>query len=99
MFFILSKLYLSGMFLIKRGCLPDHLSRGYNRGKERVLCTVKIGTFSPGNRPCHLTAPLDLSHALGGGKEKAGSGPSLPPFAAAASIKNGPQERALGVVV
>src|SRR3954468_1636522 len=99
MFFIISELYLSGMFLMKRDVCRTICLAGTTRGKERILYIVKIDTSSPGNRPCRLPAPLNLSNALGGGREKAGSGPSFPPFAVAGTIKNGPQERALGVVV
>src|SRR3954468_22936194 len=97
MFFIISELYLSGMFLMKRDVCRTICLAGTTRGKERILCIVKIDTSSPGNRPCRLPAPLDLSHAFGGGREKAGSGPSFRPFATAATTKTGSQERALGL--
>src|SRR3954462_14106307 len=97
MFFIISELYLSGMFLMKRDVCRTICLAGTTRGKERILYIVKIDTSLSGNRPCRSPAPLDLSHALGGGREKAGSGPSFSPFAAAATIETGPRNALWGL--
>src|SRR4051812_46140049 len=71
MFFILSELYLSGMFLMKRECLPDHMSRGYNpRQRSETFCIVRIDFSLPGNRPCRPPAPLNLSHAQRQGRRR-----------------------------
>src|SRR4051812_45391530 len=96
MFFILSELYLSGMFLMKRDVCRAICPVGKTRAKERILYIVKIGTSLPGNRPCRLPAPLDLSHAFGGGRDEAGSGPLFRPFAAATTTKTGPRNALWG---
>src|SRR3954462_9674858 len=97
MFFIISELYLSGMFLMKRDVCRTICLAGTTRGKERILCIVKIDTSSPGNRPCRLPAPLDLSHAFGGGREKAGSGPFFLPLLPRLLSKTGPRNALWGL--
>src|SRR3954469_24997461 len=96
MFFILSELYLSGMFLMKRECLPDHLSRGYVPRQGADPLHRQDRHFPARQRTLPSPAPLGPPHALGEGREKAGSGPSLPPLATAATIRSGPRERAPG---
>src|SRR4051812_49838234 len=99
MFFIPYRLYLSGMFLMKKGCLPGHLFVGENHDKEQILYIFKINIFSPGNRPCRLPTSLDLSHAFGGGRDEAGLGSSFCPFSAAATTKTGPRNEPQGLEV
>src|SRR3954465_7601988 len=95
MFFILSELYLSGMFFNEKGMFAgSFVSRVQPAARSEPLRIVMIDFSPPGNRPCRLPAPLDPPRALGGGGEKPGSGPSLPPLAAAATIGSGPRERA-----
>src|SRR3954464_13004236 len=97
MFFILSELSLSGMFLMKRDVCRATCLAGETRAKERILCIVKIDTSLPDNRPCHLPTSLDLSHALGGGRDEAGSGSSFRPFSAAATTRTGPRNALWGL--
>ena len=40
MFFISYELYLYGMFLMKKGCLPGFSFVGKSRDKERILVIV-----------------------------------------------------------
>src|SRR3954469_5564795 len=97
MFFIPYGLYLSGMFLMKRGCLPGHLFVGETHEKELILDTFKINSFLPGNRPRHLPTSLDLPHAFGGGRDEVGLGSSFYPFAAATTTKLGPRNGPSGL--
>ena len=93
MFFIPFGLYLFGMFLMKKVCLPSHMLAGETRGKEQILGITEINIFLPGNKPCRCPSLLDLSHAFGGGKGEAGLGSSFHSFATAAATKLGPGTR------
>ena len=91
MFFIPYGLYLSGMFLMKKGCLLGHSFAGGTHNKEQNLDIFKINISLPANRPCRLPTSLDLPHAFGGGRDEAGSGSLFHPFAAATTTKLGPR--------
>ena len=92
MFFIPYGLYLNGMFLMKNECLSGHLFAGKTHNREKIPDILKINIFSPGNRPCYFPTSLDLSHALGGGRDEAGLGSSFYPFAVATMTKLGPRD-------
>ena len=76
---------------MKKGCLPGFSFVGRPRDKERILVTTQDKRFPPGNRPRHSSTLLDLSHALGGGRDEVGLGSSFHFLAAATATKFGPR--------
>src|SRR3954464_710079 len=99
MFFILSELYLSGMFLMKRGCLPGHLSRGWNpRQGANPLYRQDRHFFArqqalPSSR---ATRPFSRPWRR---QEEGGFLSLVSSLCCRGYYQNGPQERALGLVV
>ena len=91
MFFTPYELYMYGMFLMKKGCLPGFSFVGETRERSESSLLFKINVFRPATGLAVPLTLLDHSRALGGGRDEVGLGSSFYLLSIVVTTKSGPR--------